>query len=700
MRTPNARLTFAVMVAQCAQLLPWREITLDSGTLVVAALAIVLTGLLGWAGRAWRLRPDVLVAAQATGLAVLAVGGLALLHGAPAAIRGLMLLPSGISFIQRSSVPVAPHPGVTLILIVAVGLLAIATDVFAVSGGRPVLAVASPIALHLVAALLPTATLFSDFVPLAAGIGLVLWAGLRPQPRASASGRALVLASATTATVAALGLAWALAPLLPAFEAPQRPDALQMTDPSLDLKHNIVRGSDEVVIRYTTDDGTGTYLKMATLPVLGDRGFSLAEVKVGTGRMPGVPGSPPGRRRTASVTIGSFASEWLPVPPVPTSFDAPGEWGFALETLDVMALAGPERSSASAGLTYQVNSLEVRPDAETIARASADRAPERELTLALPDGLPARVRNLARTITSGAPTAGAKAQAIQDFLRSSQFTYSTAPSVGTGDSMATIDEFLFSSRRGYCEQFAGAMVILAREAGIPARLAVGFLPGERDDQGWAVTTRDLHTWPELWLDGLGWVAFEPTPGRGANGQEALTPTAEPTPSPPTTPPATAAPAPTLAPATPPPAAPAAPAAPGLPRWLPFAAAATVLLVTAAFAPHWWRARRRAIRLAGSGDARADTLAAWDEVQDTVTRARIAWPEGSPRFAAEKLIVVWSGDAEAARALRTLAASAERAMYDQAERYDGPGYWRAEVTAITAAVKAAKGQRRAASRPGF
>ena len=93
---------------------------------------------------------------------------------------------------------------------------------------------------------------------------------------------------------------------------------------------------------------------------------------------------------------------------------------------------------------------------------------------------------------------------------SSDFTYSTEPLPGSG--YRALENFLLRDRRGYCEQFAASMAMMAREVGIPSRVAVGFLPGERvEDNTWEVSIRDMHAWPELYFAGYGWVRFEPTP---------------------------------------------------------------------------------------------------------------------------------------------------------------------------------------------
>ena len=103
---------------------------------------------------------------------------------------------------------------------------------------------------------------------------------------------------------------------------------------------------------------------------------------------------------------------------------------------------------------------------------------------------------------------------IQGHLRSEgDYEYSLelepAAEAGADD---PIGGFL-ETRQGYCVQFATAMVMMARTEGIPARMAVGFLPGTpQQDGSRQVIAADAHTWPELWIDGLGWTRFEPTPG--------------------------------------------------------------------------------------------------------------------------------------------------------------------------------------------
>lgn len=131
---------------------------------------------------------------------------------------------------------------------------------------------------------------------------------------------------------------------------------------------------------------------------------------------------------------------------------------------------------------------------------------------------------------------------IQRYLRSPDFTYSLTladPVEGAdGRPLDPISHFL-ATRQGYCTQFATAMVMLARAQDIPARLAVGFLPGSRGLDGTrTVVASDAHAWPELFISGLGWTRFEPTPGQrsgaaptyATEGQQQAVPTPQEVPS--------------------------------------------------------------------------------------------------------------------------------------------------------------------------
>ena len=87
-----------------------------------------------------------------------------------------------------------------------------------------------------------------------------------------------------------------------------------------------------------------------------------------------------------------------------------------------------------------------------------------------------------------------------------------------------LNAFLFRDKFGYCQQFSGAMALMLRMAGIPARVAAGFAPGSfnRDSGEYRVRDLDAHSWVEVYFNGIGWVHVRPdaAPPRPAEAQAA------------------------------------------------------------------------------------------------------------------------------------------------------------------------------------
>jgi hypothetical protein len=109
----------------------------------------------------------------------------------------------------------------------------------------------------------------------------------------------------------------------------------------------------------------------------------------------------------------------------------------------------------------------------------------------------------------------AAALELEAWFRSGAFTYDQTPPQ-PGNTPALVD-FVLHTRRGYCQHFAGAMALMLRYLGIPARVAAGFTSGiyDRDTHEWIVSDHDAHTWVEAWFPRYGWLPFDPTPGRGS-----------------------------------------------------------------------------------------------------------------------------------------------------------------------------------------
>jgi transglutaminase-like putative cysteine protease len=173
------------------------------------------------------------------------------------------------------------------------------------------------------------------------------------------------------------------------------------------------------------------------------------------------------------------------------------------------------------GLEYDVRSSVPRPpDQVTDAQRQETAAPVPAALVEyteLPTDLPASVRDRAQLVTAGAATPYDAAVALESFFSPENgFQYSLDVDLGaTAQSTSAIASFL-RDRVGFCVQFAGTYAVMARAAGLPARVAVGYTPGTYDPSvaAFRVTTDEAHAWPEVWLAGLGWTRFEPTPPGG------------------------------------------------------------------------------------------------------------------------------------------------------------------------------------------
>jgi hypothetical protein len=136
----------------------------------------------------------------------------------------------------------------------------------------------------------------------------------------------------------------------------------------------------------------------------------------------------------------------------------------------------------------------------------------------------ARTYRLARQLGAGSPTTYDAVVRVQSYLRS-HYSYDERPPAR----QYPLPAFLFQDRIGYCQQFSGAMALLLRMNGIPARVAAGFAPGERQSHGtYEIRDTDAHSWVEVWFSGIGWVPFDPTPASAPaiSGTISTTPTAQ------------------------------------------------------------------------------------------------------------------------------------------------------------------------------
>jgi Transglutaminase-like superfamily/TgpA N-terminal domain len=197
---------------------------------------------------------------------------------------------------------------------------------------------------------------------------------------------------------------------------------------------------------------------------------------------------------------------------------------------DGIALVIPAQAQ---GHTYAVWSIVRHPSPERLARSkpdypmpisvdngafvppfgSRDRDRRVEETIAARTPAYAPLYEAAKGIVGRAKHPYAAVVAIESWLRDSgRFSYDEHPPVVPG--APPLVSFVTETQRGYCQHFAGAMALMLRYLGIPARVAAGFASGTYSKDQWTVTDHDAHTWVEVWFDGYGWLPFDPTPGRG------------------------------------------------------------------------------------------------------------------------------------------------------------------------------------------
>ncbi len=456
---------------------------------------------------------------------------------------------------------------------------------------------------------------------------------------------------------------------------------ISVENPMVDLRRDLKQGADFPLVRVRTEDPRPDYLRISVLAnfteqewTSGDR--SVPANQVADGALPPIEGLDPQVPRDAytyEVEVTSdFGSTWLPTQAPASRVVADGDWRYDTATMDFIAA---DEDLSTAGTTYEMTAIEPRVDAAALADAPATRGEVDSRFLELPAGLPPVVSSLTDDVTTGLANNFDRAVALQDFFRrTGGFQYSLERSED-GSGTDELARFLTpgpEGRVGYCEQFAAAMAVMAREVGIPARVAVGFLePRRLPDGRWEYSARDLHAWPELYFPGAGWTRFEPTPPARAADVPAYTAQeeeAEALPDAPRSDPERDA-GPELDRAeqredtapVPDPAVPDAEPGGAPPRVLLGAPLVVLGLLAAGLTPALVRRRRRDTRLAGGPDA------AWAELRDTVVDLRLPWPPGrSPREVRDAVAPSLASH----EALDLLVAEVERSRYARTASPDG------------------------------
>lgn len=449
--------------------------------------------------------------------------------------------------VMGSLAPAPSVPSMHFVFSAGLGFAALLVDTLAITVATPAASFLG-LALVLLPAALTTRTGIgtSGFVGTAAGYLLILgcarWYApdgkLRTDTPKVASG---VLIKATALGAAVVLLMTMLTQAIPGFNQGAYPQGASLSgtgtggslDPMLTLGDDLRSQSARVSMRYQSSAQVPQYMRLATLenfsgkvwepsPLPQGLQAKLSGLSPADGPAPNIP-----RARTETrITVPGAGDEWLPAPLSATDVQQlPGVWLWNPITQTIYS-----QTTTTAGRSYVVRSEMPVLTPELLNGATAPPRPGLDPVFTeLPQDVPDIVSRTAQEVTAGEATPYAKAMAIQDYLRSDAFSYSLSTPVAEGydgSGMGVLADFL-EQKSGYCVHFSAAMAVMAREEGIPSRIAVGYTSGTRAPQldgpdtsgatpmrGYEISGRDAHAWPELYFEGLGWVPFEPTPSRG------------------------------------------------------------------------------------------------------------------------------------------------------------------------------------------
>ena len=282
-------------------------------------------------------------------------------------------------------------------------------------------------------------------------------------------------------------------------------------DPLVSMVPRLITQSDQEL--FTVDSDEASYWRLYTLINFNGQnwydGSPVAENIGENGLVPMyVPEPKPGRGVSARFQLTGLSSVGVPGLGSPITVQPE-----VAVPMSVDPLTGDLKTEVevSDGFAYSINAVVPDVTFKNLRRTPVGEQPNDDY-YAHPQ-LSREVADLVEDWTAGAKTDFQKLIQIQDRLRG--FDYSL--DVDQPVSADYIEEFLLTTRVGYCQQFATAFAVIARHLGYPSRVQVGFLPGSTDVSApdrYVVRGSDTHAWPEVYFEGLGWVPFEPTPRDG------------------------------------------------------------------------------------------------------------------------------------------------------------------------------------------
>jgi transglutaminase-like putative cysteine protease len=318
------------------------------------------------------------------------------------------------------------------------------------------------------------------------------------------SGTAMALAAAVAAAV--------LAPAVPGFGQPaliERDRAGSVLTPLVDVRGRLA--SPDPTVLFRVEASRAAYWRIAGLAEFDGSVWGLddEDVQNSAGALDAAPSELPFAENVQHYEIAALGGAYAPVVAAPVQLRATNRNLYYENESGTLLV---DEVGLNEGDEYSIASAEILPSPSQLVDSTSAFPPTTGL-LDVPDT--PEITALAEIARSLVPDDGrtySAALALQTWFRE-EFAYSLdAPPLAGPDAML---EFI-ERRTGYCEQFAGTFATMMRLLGHPARVAVGFTPGRQiGESTWEVSANHAHAWPEVWFDGIGWLLFEPTPGRGA-----------------------------------------------------------------------------------------------------------------------------------------------------------------------------------------
>ena len=537
-RVADLTLTIGVLVAVFAALLPLMRVVRPSSWLLGAIVLAVAILAAGFIARRYMLPALAVSLVEASVwvvfmmLVFLRDTALLWVVPTPETIRELPgLLAAAGEEIALGAAPLDASTALSMLIVGGTGLLTIIVDHVVLTARMPLLAAIGLIAVSLIPSIaVPGEVDIMAFVLLAAAILFLIRTDTRV--REEPAEREATRSAGVPATAVGIG---AIAVVVSLVAVPMLPQPVARAgsgtvgtgpgiDATLQLGDDLRRPSEVEVMKVRSDSPNPPYLRATTLSQLEGSVWEPDRVRtvplqneLALGAV-AVDEEIRVSEYVTTVEITNLASPWLPVSfPAVSVNGLQGDWTAAPYNRTVLSQA-----ATTQGQSYEVITNVPRPTLEQIRAREAGGPDQREGTTALPAEIEPIVGDLALEVTAGTTNDYDALIALQTWFRSPEFSYSLDAPVDEGfDGSGTdaVARFL-EVREGYCIHYASAFALMARTLGMPSRIVVGYLPGSATSDAiqfetvYTVSSGQLHAWPEVLFEGIGWVPFEPTNSLG------------------------------------------------------------------------------------------------------------------------------------------------------------------------------------------